>query len=178
MASHIDLPTTTLLLVGASAATSYIFYSNVGLTQFGAVALLNGSLAPDVKVNAYDKVKAWNAFYSKASKWMVGISVLGAGLNIATALNHPSPTVRQLSGAAAAVAMSIVPFTFGFIMPTNRELQALDENIMPNAPADSANAQKADELVLRWEGLHNWRYVGYAGAWVLTTVALVLDNRA
>ena len=87
MASHIDLPTTTLLLVGASAATSYIFYSNVGLTQFGAVALLNGSLAPDVKVNAYDKVKAWNAFYSKAS---VGIVVVWQRVYLASTRCPPS----------------------------------------------------------------------------------------
>lgn len=65
-ADRLPLPRSTLALVGASAATSYVFFSNLGGAQFGLVPLLTGRLT-HVKLTASDKIKAWSAFYSQGA---------------------------------------------------------------------------------------------------------------
>lgn len=56
----------TYALVGAASATSYVLYTQVGLSQGGVVPLLKGSLAPSVRISAADKVKIWRGFYNVA----------------------------------------------------------------------------------------------------------------
>jgi hypothetical protein len=58
----VDLTATTYALVGAAAGTSYVFFSNVGLTQVGTMALLNGRIA-DIKLSPADKVMAWSGYF-------------------------------------------------------------------------------------------------------------------
>lgn len=94
------------------------------------------------------------------------------------AATHPSACVRKLSIASGVVGALIVPFTFGFIMPTNKELFALDdEKRLEGAPSPELE-KKADTLIARWETLHACRFAMYVGAAVLATCALLKDGRS
>lgn len=61
-----DLTGTTFALVGAAAGTSYVLFSNIGLSQMGVVPLLRGRLA-DVNLSPSDKVKTWYAYYKSGA---------------------------------------------------------------------------------------------------------------
>lgn len=79
--------------------------------------------------------------------------------------------------ASAVVGLTIVPFTYGFIMPVNNELAGLEKSINTDALPDSVDGKRADELVDRWDTLHKVRFLAYGGAWLLAMAALVLDRR-
>lgn len=65
---EVNLP--TMSLVGSVTATSYVLFSHIGLSQYGPIPLLRGTLAPDVQLRPSDKVKAWAAFYEAGKvKW-------------------------------------------------------------------------------------------------------------
>lgn len=61
-----SLSTATYALVGAASATSYVLYTQVGLSQGGVIPLLQGTLAPSVRISSADKVKIWRGFYNAA----------------------------------------------------------------------------------------------------------------
>lgn len=62
----VNLTGTTYALVGASVGTSYVLFSNLGLTQLGSLALLNGRVAK-VKLSPADKVKIWAGYFFPAA---------------------------------------------------------------------------------------------------------------
>lgn len=62
-------------------------------------------------------------------------------------------------------------------MPINKELMGIAENINVDALPDTADGRRVDELVTRWDALHKVRFLSYAGAWVLSMLALVADTR-
>lgn len=101
-------------------------------------------------------------------------AVLCDALVVAT---HPSASVRKLSVLSGVVGALIVPFTFAFILPTNRELFALDDAKALEGEPSPELTRKADSLIARWESLHAARFVMYAGAAVLATCALLADAR-
>lgn len=91
---------------------------------------------------------------------------------------HPNKCVRKLSLASGIVGALIVPFTFGFIMPTNKELFALDDEKRLEGEVTPELEKKADTLIGRWETLHACRFAMYAGAAILATCALLKDGRS
>lgn len=105
----------------------------------------------------------------------------GTALNVVfsgiVAATHPSQYIAKLSFASAAVGLTIVPYTFGIIMPVNRELLGLAKSIDANTLADTDEARRVDELITRWDTLHKVRFLAYAGAWLLSMAALVCDTR-
>jgi hypothetical protein len=62
----VDLTGTTYALVGASIGSSYVLFSNLGLTQMGTIPLLNGRVA-DVKISPADKVRLWTGYFFTAA---------------------------------------------------------------------------------------------------------------
>ncbi|KAL1405974.1 hypothetical protein Q8F55_007656 [Vanrija albida] len=162
-----DLRATTFALVGASQLHSLVLYTNVGATAFGVLPLLRGRLA-DVTISPRDKVKAWASYYHSAKLWAVVPTALAAIADIYIARNHPVQAVRQLATGAAAVGLTIFPITFGYILPINKQLLAIEADDTLKPPAN------ADELVHEWERRHLVRYVAYLGGWGLSLAALVL----
>lgn len=53
-------------LVGAMSATSYVLYTQVGLSQAGVIPLMRGTLAGKVNLSSAEKVKIWKEFYNSA----------------------------------------------------------------------------------------------------------------
>lgn len=101
-------------------------------------------------------------------------AVLCDAIVIAT---HPKACVRKLSLASGIVGSLIVPFTYAFIMPTNKELFALDDEKRLEGEASPELEKKADSLIGRWEALHAARFAMYAGAMLLAGAALLCDGR-
>lgn len=89
--------------------------------------------------------------------------------------------MRKLSLAGAIANVLVIPCTAVFLMPTNNELNEInDTNILDTGAAGDENptAKSADRLLAKWEKLHNVRYINFVSAWALALAALVMDNRA
>lgn len=49
-------------LFGSATASSYVFFSNLGMSQYGLVPYLQGKVA-NVKLSGSDAVKTWQGYY-------------------------------------------------------------------------------------------------------------------
>ncbi len=59
------MPNTTLAaigLFGSATASSYVLFSNLGMSQYGLVPFIRGKVA-EVHLSAADKVKTWVGYY-------------------------------------------------------------------------------------------------------------------
>lgn len=53
---------TAVGLLGSVTATSYVLFSNLGVSQYGLIPFIQGKLV-DVKLSGSDKAKTWLASY-------------------------------------------------------------------------------------------------------------------
>lgn len=71
------------------------------------------------------------------------------------------------------LGLAIMPYTLIAIMPTNKELMALQAKA---EKGENVDASAVDNLIEKWKSLHYVRFVSYAGAWLLSMAALALNG--
>nr|WP_321401154.1 DUF1772 domain-containing protein [uncultured Desulfobacter sp.] len=103
----------------------------------------------------------WHPSYHRATRMQASLSIISflSGMTAAV-LDH-----NLLWAVASLLIGSVVPFTFMFIMKTNKALQTI--------PADGNDAN-AEELLGRWAVLHGVRSVLGGIAFVLQMVILAV----
>ncbi|BEJ15088.1 hypothetical protein CspHIS471_0408550 [Cutaneotrichosporon sp. HIS471] len=169
------MPNTSLAaigLFGSATASSYVLFSNLGMSQYGLIPYIRGKVA-DVQLSAVDKVKTWMGYFNKAKVWSLTGAILNAICGTLVAFTHPAVEIQRLGFGSAVLGLTIVPYTFAAIMPTNNQLMALEAKARQG---DSLDDKKVDELVEKWVSLHNVRYVAYVSSWLLSAAALALNG--
>ncbi|ORY34059.1 hypothetical protein BCR39DRAFT_518307 [Naematelia encephala] len=170
------LPDSTVVLTGGLISTSYVLFSNLGMSQIGIIPLINGRLG-EFHLPARERAKAWSLYFKQAAPWTIGPSVVGAGLNFAAAYMTSSPFIRQLAITAGITGLTIVPYTLTFIHGINLQLHAINnEDKLRDVPESHPHAKQVGQLTTDWEKRHWVRFVAYGGAFALNLAALLAQQ--
>ncbi|CAK9779982.1 DUF1772-domain-containing protein [Cutaneotrichosporon oleaginosum] len=169
------MPNTTLAaigLFGSATASSYVLFSNLGMSQYGLVPFIRGKVA-DVRLSAADKLRTWVGYYNGGKFWSITGAVVNALCGTLVALTHPAIEIQRLGLGSAVLGLAIVPYTLLGIKPTNDKIFALEAKARRGENVDD---KKVDGLVEEWVSLHNVRYVAYVSSWLLSAAALAMNG--
>ncbi|WWD04406.1 hypothetical protein V865_002475 [Kwoniella europaea PYCC6329] len=174
-----SLPAPSITLALGGLTTAYVFFANIGETQRGSIAYLNGRLTP-VTLNDKERAKVWRAYFRPAATWIVSASLTSTALNMTTSYLHKSPLISKITFVAGLASLWILPITFFVGLPP------INSRLLDLAQQDEGTANKiitpisddeAKKLIKSWEEKHVLRYPSYAVAWGLSLLAILLDGR-
>ncbi|WWC92613.1 uncharacterized protein L201_007572 [Kwoniella dendrophila CBS 6074] len=167
-----QLPAPSITLALGGLTTAYVFFGNITDTQRGLIAYLNGRLTP-IKLGDKDRAKVWFGYYDPAHEWVITVSLISSILNLSTSYTHKSNLISKLTLTSGITSILIVPYTFGVRLPLiNSRLIELSKD-----STEHRNENEAKTLIEIWEKKHLVRMVFYAGAWITSFAAIVLDGR-
>ncbi|OCF62033.1 hypothetical protein L486_01699 [Kwoniella mangroviensis CBS 10435] len=146
-----SLPAPSITLALGGLTTAYVFFANIGETQRGSIAYLNGRPTP-VTLNDKERAKVWRGYFKLAA-------------------------ITFVSGLAS---VWILPITFFVgLLPINSRLFELAEQDegTANKIITPTSDDEAKKLIKTWEEKHLIRLPSYGVAWGLSFLAILLDGR-
>ena len=104
-------------------------------------------------------VRQWARLYHHGHLYMPAVSVAAIGLYGYVALRKRASNRKQwlIYAAAGATTITMVPFTWLMMVPTNNTLFRLEA--LASATASAVDLSTVQELVVRWAWLHVVRSV-------------------
>ncbi|KAF5316366.1 hypothetical protein D9619_006878 [Psilocybe cf. subviscida] len=148
------------------AASSYFFWGNLAIQNFGAAPLaIHVGHRAKVGLSTKQALETWAWAYKRGAKHMgisgavAGVSVLIAGIRIASVTSNAVPLTRNFLLGLSAVLLFPAPWTFGLMLPiNNRLLSILDEsNASSTAKASGLTVSQENEiedLLQKWQNMH------------------------
>ncbi|WVW87118.1 hypothetical protein I302_109175 [Kwoniella bestiolae CBS 10118] len=174
-----SLPAPSITLALGGLTTAYVFFANIGETQRGTIAYLNGRLGP-VTLSDKERAKVWRGYFKPAATWIISSSLTSTALNMTTSYLHKSPIISKITFVAGMASLWILPMTFFLGLPT------INSRLLDLAQQDEGTANKiitpksddeAKKLIKSWEEKHVIRFISYGAAWGLSLLAILLDGR-
>ncbi|KAH6633714.1 hypothetical protein C7974DRAFT_177096 [Boeremia exigua] len=156
-------------------ASGYLLGSNAGLS-LNAVPAVMQAPAP-LAAKQWFTLLINGGFYGRPLAIISGLASAYVAYN-----QDPSSLPFKLNVAAAILIPGIVPFTFAFIVPLNKKLEARMRQLESTSLEDKAveagvaEAETTHALIDRW-GVLNLARAGLIAAGVLCTVVAALDKR-
>ncbi|KAF2652003.1 hypothetical protein K491DRAFT_695991 [Lophiostoma macrostomum CBS 122681] len=173
-----EKPPTSLLVAQAVGitASAYLFGNNACISYGSVPAIL---MAP-----APLAVKQWAKVYDTGHKVGPALAVISA-LATAYVAYHQDPTSLpfKLNAAATVLVPSIIPFTFAFIVSTNKKLFAKEQSLAATALEDKAaeagvsREETVHALIDKWATLNLARALLVGAGSVAAAAAVVLVQR-
>ena len=113
----------------------------------------------DTDTNSTHLLRQWARLYHYGHIYMPSISVAATGLFAYGALRKRASNRKQwlIYAAAGATTITMVPFTWVMMDPTNNTLFRLEA--LASATASAVDLSAAQELVVKWAWLHVVRSV-------------------
>ncbi|KAK6908648.1 hypothetical protein I204_02059 [Kwoniella mangroviensis CBS 8886] len=174
-----SLPAPSITLALGGLTTAYVFFANIGETQRGSIAYLNGRLTP-VTLNDKERAKVWRGYFKPAATWIVSGSLISSALNITTSYLHKSHLISKITFVSGLASVWILPITFFVgLLPINSRLFELAEQDegTANKIITPTSDDEAKKLIKTWEEKHLIRLPSYGVAWGLSFLAILLDGR-
>ncbi|KAA6412020.1 MAG: noranthrone monooxygenase [Lasallia pustulata] len=128
----------------------------------GAMMSLSAIVVPvflDTDTESTHLVRQWARLYHYGHLYMPAVSVAATGLYGYVALRKRASNRNQwfIYAAAGATTITMVPFTWLMMAPTNTTLFRLEA--LASATASAVELSTVQELVVRWAWLHVVRSV-------------------
>jgi len=113
-------------------------------------------LETDIDPNPTHLLRQWVRLYHYGHLYLPAVCIATCGLYGYTALSKRASSRKQwlMYTVAGATTITMIPFTWYMMAPTNNTLFRLEAEATASASASVADLSAVEELVVRWAWLH------------------------